>query len=376
MSTATRYGTTERTRPHESWVDNLRVTLIAGVIVVHTATAYVIDIPWYYDDERTGSFVWSVIFGFPTFAGGAFGLGPLFLVAGWFAVRSLARRGPGGFARARLLRLGVPLLAYILVVQPLSDYVGNLRSERGSFLYYLGMTEVGVMWFVAELLACSLGYAWLRHRRPAVQYRRSCRPEIVLFVAAATIAISTFAGWQVWPWNAEVVLNLRLGEWPQGVVLFALGIYAGERRWLDELTPASTRRIGWLAATAALALSALFGAMIAWADVDVLLQASALGPTILFAVLDGLLAVTWTVWCVTWFRRRWTAHRPILGRAGRASYATYVMHPLVITTLMVLFAVVPLGAPLKFVVIAAVGVPGSFAVGYGLTRIPGLARGF
>lgn len=44
--------------------------------------------------------------------------------------------------------------------------------------------------------------------------------------------------------------------------------------------------------------------MIVWADVDVLLQATVLWPTVLFAMLDGLLAVTWTVWCVAWFRCR------------------------------------------------------------------------
>jgi hypothetical protein len=322
MRTSPRQVTVDRARKHELWVDNLRIILIAGVIVVHTATAYVVDIPWYYEYERTSSFLWMVIFGFPAFAGGAFGLGPLFLVAGWFSVRSLARKGPGAFARARLVRLGVPLLAYILLVQPLSDYIGDPRDDRQSFLYYLGITEVGVMWFVAALLACSLGYAWLRHRRPAVESGRTDRPGVVLFVAAATIAVSSLVLWQVWPWNAEVILNMRFGEWPQGIVLFALGVHAGERGWLENLTPALVRRLGWLAATAAAALSALFGAVIVWADVDVLLQATGLGPTVLFAALDGLLAVTWTVWCVAWFRRRWTNHGPLVGKASRASYAT------------------------------------------------------
>ena len=37
----------------ELWVDSLRVLLIAGVIVVHTATGYILDIAgWYYEDER------------------------------------------------------------------------------------------------------------------------------------------------------------------------------------------------------------------------------------------------------------------------------------------------------------------------------------
>jgi hypothetical protein len=41
-----------------AWVDNLKVTVIAAVVVVHAATAYVIDIAWYYDMERTTSQLW------------------------------------------------------------------------------------------------------------------------------------------------------------------------------------------------------------------------------------------------------------------------------------------------------------------------------
>jgi hypothetical protein len=37
-----------------AWVDNLKVAVIAGVIVVHAAMAYIIDADWYYQ-ERTSS---------------------------------------------------------------------------------------------------------------------------------------------------------------------------------------------------------------------------------------------------------------------------------------------------------------------------------
>ncbi|MGZ6878266.1 MAG: acyltransferase family protein [Nocardioidaceae bacterium] len=179
------------THAREQWADNLRVIAITGVIVVHTATGYVVDIPWYYDDERTTSGFWSVVLSFPVFAGGLFWLGPLFLVAGWFSVRSLAHRGPAGFARTRLLRLGVPLVAFVLVIQPLTDYIGNLRDERGSFGFYLRQTEVGPMWFVAALLAFSLGYAGLRAVRPARAGRT--RPVALLVRGAAVVAVVSFA---------------------------------------------------------------------------------------------------------------------------------------------------------------------------------------
>ena len=69
-------------RPRELWVDNLRVLVVAGVIVVHTATGYITDIADWYYDERTASELWSTILAFPAVAGGLFGLGPLFLLAG------------------------------------------------------------------------------------------------------------------------------------------------------------------------------------------------------------------------------------------------------------------------------------------------------
>jgi len=105
-------------RPREQWADNLRVIVIAGVIVLHTATAYLAPISGWYYEERTSSGVWLVLLSGPASIGALFALGPLFLVAGWFSVRSLAHRGPGGFARSRLLRLGVPLVVYILLIDP------------------------------------------------------------------------------------------------------------------------------------------------------------------------------------------------------------------------------------------------------------------
>ena len=46
----------EQTRQREQWVDTLRVVLITGVIVVHTATGYVTDFAGYYYDNDPESF--------------------------------------------------------------------------------------------------------------------------------------------------------------------------------------------------------------------------------------------------------------------------------------------------------------------------------
>ena len=59
-------GSTVRSRQREQWVDTLRVVLISGVIVVHTATAYVTDFTgYYYDDERVTNTAASIAVALP-----------------------------------------------------------------------------------------------------------------------------------------------------------------------------------------------------------------------------------------------------------------------------------------------------------------------
>jgi len=116
--------------------------------------------------------------------------------------------------------------------------------------------EVSVLWFVAALLVFSLAYAALRRVRPEPAPRRPLQAG-VLAAAAATIAVSSFAVWQVWPSNADMFLNLKVDGWPQGAVLFALGVLGAEAGWLGELPPVLARRLGWVAAAGVAALLTL-----------------------------------------------------------------------------------------------------------------------
>jgi len=91
-------------------------------------------------------------------------------------------------------------------------------------------------------------------------------------------------------------------------------------------------------------------------------------------VIYGVIAVAWALWCVAWMQRRWPTCRPVVAAAARSSYATYFIHPLVLTMLMLLCRPIPLESPLKFLLVSAIGVPTCFAAGYGLGRLPGVSR--
>ena len=354
------------------WMDTLRVTAIAGVIVMHAATAYILDIDWYYQ-ERTTSALTPTLLAFPALLGGLFGLGPLFLLGGLLSAGSLARKRPGGFARGRLLRLGLPLLAFFVLVDPLTDYLGALAEGKHPRLWsYLtdqtGTRDTGPMWFVALLLLVSLTYAGLRRLHPARGSVAAGVGPRYLVAAAAGIAVGSFAVRLVSPLGEETFANLRWEAWPQGIGLFALGVLAGERGWLAVLDRRLVRGCGRAAVVALLGLTALA----AWALATDRLDAVAGGlawPSAAFAILEGLGAVALSLWLLVWFRRRWDRPGQLVQRAGRGSYAAYVLHPPVLVMLSLLVRPLPVPPEAKFLLVAAGGVVAAFAVGVGLTRL-------
>ena len=362
----------------EHWADNLRVLVIAVVVVWHTTSAYLGGSDWYYMD-RTTSKIWTTAF-FPAYAISVYALGPLFLVAGWFSARSLARKGAGAFARTRLLRLGVPLIAFIFVIDRVAAYLGDLgRGQHPSLASYWGLPpqsggpyEVGPMWFVAALLVFSLAYALLRRVHPPPVARRWSGARAMV-AAVALIAVTAFLVWQRWQLGgAHAFLNVQWQLWPQGTGLFALGAWTGEAGSWENLTARATR-LGWTALGAA----ALWAALAVYLKTHGHLESAFHGAgwlVMLNVVLYGIISVAFTVWFTALIRARWSGDGPLRARAGRASYATYVLHPLVLTVVMVVFASLALAPELMFLIVAVAGVPVCFVAGYAATRVPGISK--
>ena len=44
------------------------------------------------------------------------------------------------------------------------------------------------------------------------------------------------------------------------------------------------------------------------------------------------MSIAFTLWCLAWVRRRWPNHGPLMAKAGRGSYATYLLHPVVLVS--------------------------------------------
>jgi hypothetical protein len=349
------------------WVDRLRVVVVAGVVVVHVATAYLVDIDWHYEERTTSPIVGSVV-AIPLGLGALYGLAPLFWVAGWLSRVSVSRHGRARFARSRLVRLGVPAAVFWALIDPVSDWLGGVAvGERRTLGEYLldpfGERDLGLTWFIVALLAFSLLYA--------VRPPRERQAGALLVVAVVlAVAVVDFVVWLRWSYAAPTVWNLNWPHWPQAAGVFFLGAVTDPAHLPRRLV----RWCGLAAAAGMVAVAALWGALMTTGTLEEL-AGGWHWSTAGFAVLDGTVAVGLSVWCVDWFRRRWNAPLgPIAARAARGSYATYLVHPPVLVLLSIAARSLPWPPEAKFVLVTAVGVPVSFAVGYVVARAPGVNR--
>jgi surface polysaccharide O-acyltransferase-like enzyme len=356
----------------QAWIDNLRVTVIAGVILMHVASAYVLDIDWYYE-ERTTSAATEIGVAATILPAALFAMGILFLVAGLLTQRSLAAKGARVFLRARLLRLAVPLVLYTLLIGPLTSVIGAraegdpAADDIGSlFIAEVRQLDTGPLWFVAALLTFSLAYTAWRQFRPAPPLPGSLRPSH-LIAAGTVIVIGSFFVRLVWPLTSDSPFNLNLWEWPQMAMLFALGTMAGARGWLEPV-PAWIRRTCARAAIVGLTgLLTLVGAVSLTGDPDAFTGGWNL-QAIAAPAVEATIAIAMSLWTFAWFARHGNHDGPLARSLGRASFAAYIFHAPVIVLLSAALSSIAIVAELKFIAVAASGVATSFTLGWLATR--------
>ena len=221
-------------------LDVLRALVVLGLVFFHAALVFSPDDDFYVKNASTTDAV-TVLAGF----GVVWAMPMLFLVAGLGARYSIARRGPGGFARERLLRLGVPLVFGTVVLCPLPQWLRlraadpgydepyvrfwgrflSVRPDLTDFPFVLegDHFETGHLWFVVLLLAFCLLLAPAAGRlaaaagRVAPALRR--RPALLLLPALPLAVVNAllgmeedYAGWNRWAYLLFFVCGFALAD--------------------------------------------------------------------------------------------------------------------------------------------------------------------
>lgn len=362
-------------RRRHAYVDNLKVVLVTGVIVGHATLAWTGVGVWVFDEPRVREPLLSILI-LVAVIGSLFAIPLFFMLAGAFTPGSLERKGPSRFLAERAVRLGLPMLFYILFLSPLVEYVDpDNAGWTGGFARFVPFIwwppAPGPTWFLGVLLVFSLVYALYRTLRPR-RPTPAAPPRIgQLAAAAAILAVATYLVRLVVPLGVEV-WRLALGQAPAWVAGFALGTMGAERGWFSPLHPPIARLCRRAAWTATLACAAFVGAgMAAGADIDSY-AGGGTWQSLLIAGAEGVIVVSMSLWLIDLFRRRFDRQGPTARRAGRAAYPAFVLHQVVLVGLVLLTRLLPWPPEIEYLSAALAGVVISFGLGALLLRVPGL----
>ncbi len=361
------------------FVDNIRLVMIILVVCHHAVISYCDIGAWYYKEPLAPGPVTTFLFFLFLSFNQSFFMGTLFALAGYFAANALWRKGSGAFVRGRLLRLGVPTLFYMIVLDPLTVYLAHVREFHslgdftamyGRFLSTAGiLAGTGPMWFALALLFFCLMYAgWhaLRRAAPTTGGPRPLTAGLLVWLIVCSTA-GTFVLRLAYP-VGKTVSNMQLGNFAQYGVLFLFGILAQANDWLRTLDARLGRRC----------LLTVCVGLLAWMGLWLLLGLGEVatyqgGPhwrSLVPSLWQSVNSVCLTVGMIALCRERWNRQSGLVAQLSASAFAVYVFHPPVLVALAQLLGPAPLGALPKAVLLSALGLPICFAVACGVRRVP------
>jgi peptidoglycan/LPS O-acetylase OafA/YrhL len=361
-------------------IDALRASLTLLVVFHHAAITYGAMGSWFYKEIEPSNTPASLILTLFVAYNQAFFMGLFFLIAGSLTPGAIARHGAAGFLRERLVRLGAPLLVFVLTLGPIT--VALAETARGHpFLPTLGgiarrgVIIVGPMWFVEALLIFCAAYVALRAAiGPArLEKARPFPSNRVLAIAALGTGAAAFLLRLRWPVGAEVI-GLQIGYFASYVVLFLVGCLGAKSRWLENVP--ATRLVAWRRVSLIAALA--FPLALIAAHPSAGAQASPNGGfsivAVLYAFWEPLFAWGVILTLLVVYQRRFAALSPLWRALARRAYLIYIIHPPILVGVSLALGGLAAPALVKFALAGSAASALCFLAAGALLAIPAVRR--
>jgi glucan biosynthesis protein C len=362
------------------YIDNLRWVMIMLVVSMHAAVTYSHLGSWYYMEDSPVSKVETGIFGTYQATLQSFFMGFLFFIAGYFVPGAYDKKGAAKFIRDRAFRLGLPLLFFVFVLQPIAVYcIGLFHGEdiapRGfADLYarYISkgwwLSGTGPLWFCEALLIFCLGYALFRTLRrvpnPAHATRRvGILPgKAKIWGLIILITLLTFLVRFPWP-NGTSFYNLQFCYFSQYVLFFSAGTLAFRGDWLNRFSVSSGKYWGRVA---------LIGGLVCWVALLVLggafkgqlpayrggLHWQSLG----MAFWESMTGVAISMYLIIWFREKFNRQGAAARYFSANAFAVYVFHAPILIALSRMVSGIHAPLLLKFGALTLISIAVSYAL--------------
>jgi hypothetical protein len=296
---------------------------------------------------------------------------------------SYDRKGPRQFLKDRVMRLGIPLLVYVFLLNPSVVYLvfrfeGRTQENYFDFMIHNIIREsgVGILWFVLVLLIFAAVYVALRVTARGSEKKRRTVPlptnrQILVFVIV--VGLITFlvrlrfpAGWEI--------LNIQIPYFPLYISMYVFGVWASRFSWLDDLSRKQANL--WFGVSVVLialmpVIMALGGAL------EGSTEAFEGGPSwqaLAYAMLEPFLCIGISMKLLLVFRNRFNRANGLTRRMARSAYAAYILHPFFVVCGTFLVAGLDVDPLLRFVILCPLAVASCFAVSNVIRQAPLLRK--
>ncbi|MFX1324676.1 MAG: acyltransferase family protein [Promethearchaeota archaeon] len=362
------------------FLDNIKLLFTILVIFWHTVCTY-FEIGWWYYKESNPVDPFSDIFFLLIGSIGAVFqtslLGLFFLLGGYFTPKSYDRKGIRSFWKERLIRLGIPLLLYIVVINPIIIYIlsklGILPWSanpmlQGTFLEYYSSRFLswenfinfisfgGPMWFLRVLLIFTAAYTFWRQITKLDLVERKIPKEWAIpqysYLLLLTIGLGglTFLVRIIFPIDVRP-LEIPWGQLIQYLMMFSIGVICIRYLWFERMTKKHVKI--WLITIIISLVVIYIDFFIAIArNVDLTdFTGGANFHAFLFAMVDNVICMGVIFVLIKIFYAKFNNQGPILRNLSTSAYHMYLLHPIVLVVVSFGFASLNLYPIIKLAIV-------------------------
>jgi len=357
-----------------NWIDNLRITVIVLVVILHAAVTYSGIGGWYYKENEQVDIFSTLFFAFYLTFTQAYFMSLLFLVSGYFTQRSLLKKGTGKFIKGRLFRLGVPLLIYMFIIHPIAVklanpdldildwYINNIKD-----LDFLGWT--GPLWFVEALLIFNVIYVIIFKLFLRRKFSISLRiTPLNVSLLIAIITVIAFAIRLVYPFGTHFY-NLQFCFFSAYMIMFVMGILIYASGLFEQVTFQDGKR--WLFISLGIGIPAwlaiiFFGGLI---EGIMLIEGGLNWPAFFYALWESFFCVTFIIALVGLYKYRLNVGGKFQQFLSDNAFGVFVFHAPILIAISMLLKDLAFHPILKFFLVACITVPLSFFVTWLIRRV-------
>ena len=380
---------TESRSPRYLFLDNIKVFFAILVIFTHVRVTYGGEGWWYYIIEGNESNpvddVTTIIFYMIAGFGGIFQaalLGLFFLMGSYFTPKSYDRKGVLAFWKERLIRLGIPVLLYVVVVNPIIFYLlsaggiqpwSTIPRMQGSFIeYYLSnfqslgnfvefLTEFTITWFLVVLLIFSAVYTIWRQISKIDPIQQRIPKELAIpkyiYLLLLAIGLGCLAFLVRIPFSIiDAPLGLPLAYMIQYFVMFSVGIIAYRYGWFEKMTKHHVK-VWAITIFAVVMLFFTYFFVFVGADSDFSVFLGGLHPNaLIFALVDNIASMGMIFVLIKIFYAKFNKQGKILKNLADSSFHMYLIHPFVVIPLSLGIAFISISPLIKLFIVLPLSV--------------------